>query len=69
MEAYVPKVHQKDQDIVAALQQKLTESFMFRALEPSDLKIVIDAMQEVQFKSGDMVINQGDDGDVLYFVF
>jgi cAMP-dependent protein kinase regulator len=66
---FVPKVFQKDHDIEEALRQKLNESFMFRALEVQDLKIVIDAMQEVQVEKGQIVINQGDDGDVLYFVF
>lgn len=42
---------------------------MFRTLEPSDLQIVINAMEEVKFSKGDCVIKQGDDGDVLYFVF
>jgi len=44
---FVPKVFQKDHDIEEALRQKLNESFMFKALEVQDLKIVIDAMQEV----------------------
>ena len=42
---------------------------MFRALEPKEQKIVIDAMQEVRVEKGQTVINQGDDGDELYFVF
>lgn len=65
----MPKVVAKDDDIREALQQKLNESFMFRALDSQNLKIVIDAMEEVKFKKGDFVIKQGDDGDVLYFVF
>lgn len=42
---------------------------MFRSLEANDLQIVINAMEEVKFSKGDYVIKQGDDGDVLYFVF
>jgi hypothetical protein len=53
----VPKVVAKDDDIREALKQKLTESFMFRALDSHDLKIVIDAMEEVKFNKGDLVIN------------
>ena len=39
---------------------------MFKSLENEDLNIVIDAMEERTFKSGDNVIKQGDDGDELY---
>ena len=66
---FVPKVYPKSQDIEHALLNKLNESFMFRALESSEQKIVIDAMQEVRVEKGQVIINQGDDGDVLYFVF
>lgn len=50
---------------------------MFSALDEHELAIVIDAMEEKKFKypflyifvrSGDFVIKQGDDGDVLYVV-
>lgn len=41
---------------------------MFSALDAQQCKIVIDAMEEIRFKAGETVINQGDDGDVLYFV-
>lgn len=53
---FVPKVVPKDNDIREALRQKLTESFMFRALDTHNLKIVIDAMEEVKFNKGDLVI-------------
>lgn len=66
---FTPKVIQKGADIEAALKDKLNQSFMFRSLEPTDLKIVINAMEEVKFSKGDFVIKQGDDGNVLYFVF
>lgn len=42
---------------------------MFRTLDPRNQQVVIDAMEEVHFKTGDPVITQGEDGDVLYFVF
>lgn len=66
--AFVPKVVEKEDNIKEALRQKLIESFMFRALEPDNLKIVIDAMNEVIVKRDEVVIKQGDTGDELYFV-
>ena len=41
---------------------------MFKMLEESEKKIVIDAMEEKKYKKGDYVIKQGEDGDVLYLV-
>lgn len=68
-QAFVPKNIPKGADIEAALKDKLNQSFMFRSLDSGDLQIVINAMEEVKFSKGDYVIKQGDDGDVLYFVF
>lgn len=41
---------------------------MFSALDLNEKNTVIDAMDECNFKAGDTVIQQGDDGDVLYVV-
>jgi cAMP-dependent protein kinase regulator len=39
---------------------------MFSALNPDELNIVIDAMQNVKKNAGENVIKEGDDGDNLY---
>lgn len=41
---------------------------MFQALEEKERAIVMDAMEEKKVKSGEYVIKQGDDGDVLFVV-
>ena len=41
---------------------------MFQCLEANEKKMVVDAMEEKQFKAGENIITQGDDGDVLYVV-
>ena len=41
---------------------------MFSALNPNELSIVLDAMQKVSKKAGDLIIKEGDDGDNLYVV-
>jgi len=41
---------------------------MFSALNPDELDIVLLAMQDVRSKAGDVVIREGDEGDVLYVV-
>lgn len=41
---------------------------MFSCLNPDELSIVLDAMQNVKKKTGDLIIKEGDDGDNLYVV-
>ena len=41
---------------------------MFAALDDKDKEIVIGCMQECVFSAGSKIINQGEDGSVLYFV-
>ena len=65
---FKPVVHAKHEDQATAIRSRLIHSFMFNSLESSDLKIVIDAMEENHFKKGDVIINQGDQGDCLYIV-
>jgi cAMP-dependent protein kinase regulator len=65
---FKPVVHQKLEDQITAIKSRLIHSFMFNSLESCDLKIVIDAMEENKFVKGDIIINQGDQGDCLYIV-
>jgi cAMP-dependent protein kinase regulator len=41
---------------------------MFNYLEANDMKIIIDAMEYQKFSKGNVIINQGDQGDCLYIV-
>lgn len=41
---------------------------MFSVLDDKERDIVIGAMEECRFKTGDWVIKQGDPGDVLYVI-
>jgi len=41
---------------------------MFSCLNPSELEIVLNAMQQVKKQPGDVIIREGDDGDNLYVV-
>lgn len=41
---------------------------MFSGLNPEELSIVLDAMQNVKKKAGEQVIREGDEGDCLYVV-
>lgn len=41
---------------------------MFSALNPEELDIVLNAMQNVKKSAGEQIIKEGDDGDNLYVV-
>jgi len=41
---------------------------MFSSLSPEELSIILDAMQSVKKKPGELVIVEGEEGDCLYVV-
>ena len=43
-------------------------NFMFDTLNPVDTKAIIDAIMATSRKAGDVIIQQGDDGDNFYVV-
>jgi len=65
---FKPIVIDKSDDVKEKIQKRLSESFLFNTLSEKDQNIVLDAMKEENFKEGDIVIKEGDDGDVLYVV-
>lgn len=50
------------------LQNRLMESFLFKALDDQDLQIVIGAIEEKQYKAGEHVIKEGDQGDEMFML-
>lgn len=65
---FEPVVIEKSDEVKGKIKKRLEESFMFSALNEKDKNIVLDAMKEENFKKGDRVIKEGDDGDVLFVV-
>ncbi len=65
---FVAKVVPKTSEQIERITNKVNQSFMFSALDEKDLKTVINAMEEKIFNKDDIVIKQGDDGDVLYLL-
>jgi cAMP-dependent protein kinase regulator len=50
------------------LKKRLEQAFMFSCLNPQELEIVLNAMQHVKKHPGEIVIEEGEDGDNLYVV-
>ena len=67
-EDFKPRFIQKTENQIVRIKWRILQSFLFNSLETSDLNIVIGAMEEKQFKQGESVIKQGDNGDCLYIV-
>ena len=65
---YVPRVIPKTNEQKERIKQKCMQSFLFNSLEDKELKTVIDSFEEKRYKTGQNVITQGEEGDVLYLV-
>jgi len=50
------------------IESRLKQAFLFKALNEEEIDIVIGTMAERSFKSGEVVIKQGEKGEVLYVV-
>jgi cAMP-dependent protein kinase regulator len=67
-EEFKPRVIPKDEQQKQRILKKIRQSFLFNSLEESDMNTVLGAFEEKKFKTGDSVITQGEQGDVLYFI-
>lgn len=65
---FKPKVIKKNNDQINRIKSRIIQSFLFQGLEQHDVEIVINAMEEKIFQSGDTVITQGEKGDTLYVI-
>ena len=65
---FVPRVIKKTPEQIQRIKDKCMQSFIFNSLEDKELKTVIDSFEEKKYTSGQNVITQGEEGDVLYLV-
>mmetsp|Transcript_15415 Transcript_15415/g.38215 ORF Transcript_15415/g.38215 Transcript_15415/m.38215 type:complete len:380 (-) Transcript_15415:429-1568(-) len=65
---FIPTEIPKSDEAKARIRQVLQGSFLFSTLEPSELEIVVMAMEERRPAAGERVIQQNDDGDCLYVI-
>jgi len=66
--AFQPKVILKSEEQKERIRQRLSQAFMFSALDDKEQDIVINAMEEKTLQPDEYVIKQGDNGDNLYVV-
>lgn len=65
---FKPKVVPKDEAAKATIIEKMSQAFMFSALDEKEQTIVVNAMEELIIPSGTKIIQQDDEGDCLYVV-
>jgi cAMP-dependent protein kinase regulator len=67
-EDFEPRFIKKNEDQINRIKSRILQSFIFNNLDQKDVSIVIGAMEEKIFNTGETVINQGEQGDCLFVV-
>ena len=65
---FKPRVIPKTEIQKETIKNRCLQSFIFNSLEDQDMETVIDAFEEKKYKSGEYVIKEGEEGDVVYLV-
>ena len=67
-EDFIPRVIEKTEEQKEKIKKRIISSFLFSNLDEKELEIVINAMDEKEYKPNENVITQGESGDCLYVV-
>jgi len=65
---YVKKVVPKDYKTMEALAKAIAKNVLFSHLDENERSDIFDAMFPVNVQSGDIIIQQGDEGDNFYVI-
>lgn len=66
--SYVKKVIPKDYKTMEALQKAIKKNILFSHLDDDELNDIFDAMFASKAGAGDIIIQQGDEGDNFYII-
>ncbi|XP_031561310.1 cAMP-dependent protein kinase type I-alpha regulatory subunit-like [Actinia tenebrosa] len=66
--SYVKKVVPKDYKTMAALSKAITRNILFSHLDENERSDIFDAMCLVKHSDGEIIIQQGDEGDNFYII-
>jgi cAMP-dependent protein kinase regulator len=59
---------EKTPEQIQRIKTMIIHSFIFGNLDSKDLEIIIGAMEEKKYNSGEIIIKQGENGDILYCI-
>ena len=65
---FKPRVIKKNDDQMQRIKARILQSFLFSNLEQTDIKVVIDSMEEKVYKPEENIIVQGENGDCLFVI-
>lgn len=68
LKEFKPPVHPKTEEQKTRISHVLQQCFLFSLLDAKSVEVIIDAMVEKTFASGENVITQGEDGEVMYVI-
>lgn len=63
-----PPVFKKTIADKESIKDSIVSNFLFSNLDDEALEVVVQAMEKVEFSSGDLIIKQNDEGDKFYVV-
>eukprot|EP00931_Biecheleriopsis_adriatica_P090361 TRINITY_DN64360_c0_g1_i1.p1 TRINITY_DN64360_c0_g1~~TRINITY_DN64360_c0_g1_i1.p1 ORF type:complete len:428 (-),score=134.60 TRINITY_DN64360_c0_g1_i1:56-1279(-) len=66
--AFVPPVYAKTAEQEERIKVVLKKSFLFNSLSKDDMKVILDAFLEKHIEAGQRIIQEGDDGDVMFLI-
>ena len=66
--SYVKKVVPKDEATMAALEKAIAKNVLFSHLDESERSDIFDAMFAKEANDGEVIIQQGDEGDNFYII-
>lgn len=67
-DSWKPPINDLSQSQKLELSKTLASNFLFRQLDANSKKTVIEALGKKEFKKGDEIITQGDEGDYFYII-
>ncbi|KAL2610561.1 hypothetical protein R1flu_029134 [Riccia fluitans] len=67
-EKFEKKVVEKDEDTKMRIRAVLQKSCLFQHVDQEQLETIVEAVEEVHFNEGDVIINQGEPGDNFYCI-
>ena len=65
---YTPPFYEKTPEQEAQIKLRMKGNFMFESLNPKDKKAVLGAIVPITKNAGDLIIKQGDEGDMFYIL-
>jgi CRP-like cAMP-binding protein len=56
------------EDDIMDISKAIADTYIFETLNPEELSKVVDVMSEVSFKRGDIIMQEGREGDTMYIL-